>query len=103
VTYTNPVPPLFRTTDPATSKAAAKQADVTGRAKAVADVMRDGVPRTDEQIAAAMAERGLTYSHTSACHGRLSLCRDGLLVQAGTATTAHGRQSIVWQWREATE
>jgi len=93
--------PLWRATDPETSKAAAALADTKGRGKAVADIMRDGQPRTDEQIHAAMLERGLSYSLTSACHGRLSLCRDGLIVQVGTAETAHGRRSIVWKWRGA--
>ena len=98
--HENPVGP-GQDDRPKTSRAAAAAADVTGRAAAVAAVMRDGTPRTDEQIHEAMVAAGHPYTDTSARHGRLTLAKDGLIVKVGVVASQHGRQMMVWQWKES--
>lgn len=84
---------MARRDDPDTSHEAAKRANPE-RARRVADLLKDGIPRTDEQIAEAAQ---LTIS--SACHGRLVLERAGKLELVGKTTTSNGGRARMWKWR----
>ena len=83
-----------RQRDPGTSKQAADKAP-TGRAAAVLELMQDGNPRTDEQIAESLDG----YTDTSARHGRKALADRGMIEKIGETTTKHGRQTSVWRIR----
>ncbi len=90
---------LVRRTDPDTSRDAADLANVSGRAAAVAEIMKDGKPRIDEEIHSAMDAKGPIYTRTSICHGRKTLLDLGFLVLTGqTRETVSGRQSREYVW-----
>ena len=76
-------PPKARASDPPEShEAAAGKADeIAG--EQVASVLRDGKPRTDEQIYAELKQRGYDLSDSRARHGRLHLQRGDKVKKAG--------------------
>ena len=79
---------LARSTDPDTSKAAARRASTVRDDSAAADVVRAvmsdvGRPMTDPEIAGAARVRGHKVSDGRLRHGRKWLSDRGLLVECG--------------------
>jgi hypothetical protein len=88
-----------RQEDTSTSIQAAAKVRKTSEASiaAVRDLMRDGVPRIDQEIENGCRQRGHCKSLSSAQHGRLVLQEVGILVKTGVKrNTKDGSPSNEW-------
>lgn len=106
-----PAPPLARSTDPATSKAAAESLSFGLRYshRWMLDWLREQGPATDDAIALAAVDAGL-FERTEAARRQVRTLREkhGLLEpavdkQTGfqiTFANASGRQALGWQVKE---
>lgn len=88
--------PTHRRSDPETSRRAAR----VSRSRAagiVFEIMRDGIPRIDEEIHAAAADAGHKITADRIRHGRLELVDIGVLEQDGEVATSVGARSRRWK------
>lgn len=100
-----PVNRFVRPADPETSLESARRAAKASpqATAAVRQVMRDGIPRIDEEIRLACQRPGIDYTASLATiqHGRLALSSAGFLVETGeTRRTTNGMPSRVWVWAD---
>jgi hypothetical protein len=92
--------PLFRSTDPHTSREAAIRAAKASRraVEAVESLMADGAGRTDEELYLELRAGGFIASDGVVRHARKALSDCGVLVDTGvTRSTSLGSQSRVWR------
>ena len=96
---------LSRSSDPSTSHRAAKNAAAkhpdTHVAALVKEVMEDGVPRTDPEIAEAVQRiNGGAPTADRIRHGRLHLSRLKLIVEDGRKRLPSGATGRAWRMAE---
>lgn len=92
-----PIPPLFRSTDPDTSRAAATACDSERSVAIVRAVLCDGAELLDEEIHDAAIARGLFTSDGRTRHGRRWLELAGEVVCVGRRATRAGKMARVWR------